>query len=144
MLLFAGHEQKETTPLYEDNEAALKLSENPIARSMTKHIARRFHFLRQCNNDRHLALIRVESSNNTADAMTKPLGIDAFERHRRGMGVAVCGMTEAFAAFVCGGAEHRKILSRQNPYRRCMMWEYDARSWQRSACGSLLHSAPDY
>eukprot|EP00961_Rhodomonas_salina_P295842 3935824-Rhodomonas_salina.2 len=76
--------------------------------------------------------------------MTKPLGIDTFERHQQGMGVAVCWMTEAFTAFICGCVDHSKILSRQNPYSRCMMWEYDTDSWQHSACGLLLHSASDY
>eukprot|EP00961_Rhodomonas_salina_P052346 702701-Rhodomonas_salina.1 len=30
MLLFAGHPQRDSTLLYEDNKAALKLSENPV------------------------------------------------------------------------------------------------------------------
>ena len=87
MLEFAFFKQDSPTVIYEDNEAAMRLSENPINRGMTKHIARRFHFLRQSSDDFHVTLIPIESAKNVADAFTKPLPKPSFQGHRYSMGM---------------------------------------------------------
>lgn len=87
LLEFAGFKQRRPTPIYEDNEAAMRLSENPVNRGMTKHIARRFHFLRQSSDDHAITLIPVSSAKNVADAFTKPLAKSAFSGHRYSMGM---------------------------------------------------------
>lgn len=78
LLHYAGHTQTTVTQVFEDNEAAMKLSENPINRGMSKHISRHFchnfHFLHQCGEDRHVALVLSSSKRNVADIFTKPLG----------------------------------------------------------------------
>mmetsp|Transcript_60873 Transcript_60873/g.125420 ORF Transcript_60873/g.125420 Transcript_60873/m.125420 type:complete len:136 (+) Transcript_60873:1177-1584(+) len=80
------------TPIYEDNEAAMRLSENPVHHGMTKHIARRYHFIRQANDDASITLIPIDTKKNTADAFTKPLGPELFKRHRYYMGVRDAGL----------------------------------------------------
>ena len=87
MLEYVGLPQAQATSIYEDNEAAMRLSENPIHCGMTKHIARRFHFIRQASDDAKIALIPVKSENNIADAFTKPLPALAFRTHQYGMGL---------------------------------------------------------
>lgn len=42
-----GHEQKEPTVVYCDNQGAIALSSNPIYHSRTKHIAIHHHFIRR-------------------------------------------------------------------------------------------------
>eukprot|EP00961_Rhodomonas_salina_P052932 709697-Rhodomonas_salina.1 len=88
LLHYAGHKQITVTHIFEDNEAVMKLSENPINRGMSKHIGRRFHFLHQCAEDGHVALVPISSERNVADAFTKPLGSQLFERHQNSLGVS--------------------------------------------------------
>ena len=73
---------------------------------MTKHIARRFHFIRQANDDFQISLIPINTVKNTADAFTKPLGKDLFRRHKHGMGVRnVARLTEK--------ADAERLISQQ-------------------------------
>ncbi len=54
-----------------ESDFAMRLSENPIVRGMTKL----FHMVPQANCAWHLALIPVEFARNTADILTKPLDL---------------------------------------------------------------------
>mmetsp|Transcript_18530 Transcript_18530/g.37664 ORF Transcript_18530/g.37664 Transcript_18530/m.37664 type:complete len:1503 (+) Transcript_18530:3729-8237(+) len=142
LLAHAGHAERCATPIYEDNQAAMKLSENPVNRGMTKHIARRFHFIRQANDDFQIALIPINTAKNTADAFTKPLGQQLFTRHKHGMGVRdvrdLCKRED----------EERKLcmqLSRVNMFRArptdfaYTMREQEGPSWRRAACGTCVY-----
>lgn len=57
--------------LYEDNEAAIFLTNNPAVTERSKHIRIRWHFIRQCVRDGLLKLHKIESSKNAADQFTK-------------------------------------------------------------------------
>ena len=63
-----------------ENEGAKALAENPQGSHRSKHIVVRFRFLRE--------LVRLGQVNNVAsaeqhaDILTKPLGREAFQRHR--------------------------------------------------------------
>jgi len=78
ILQLAGFGQRRTT-MYIDNKAALDLSENPVQHGRTKHIGRRWHFLRECVREGLLLTVAVEGKLNVADIFTKPLSKDAFE-----------------------------------------------------------------
>jgi len=68
------------TILYDDNQAAIEMSKKPCHRQRSKHIRRRFHFVRDCCLDGTVKLIHVRSEWNAADAFTKPLPEHSFVR----------------------------------------------------------------
>ena len=74
--------------LYGDNQAALAIAANDSDSPKTKHIAVRYHFLRQQTADGVLQLCFVPSADNTADIFTKPLDKEKFSKFRAMLGVA--------------------------------------------------------
>ena len=73
----------ETIDLFEDNQGAIAIiAENPISGGGTKHIDVRYHFIRELVERKVLKIQYTESSNQHADILTKPLGLEAFARHR--------------------------------------------------------------
>jgi len=67
------------TVCYEDNSACIKLSQNPVCRGRSKHIHRRWHFIRECVIDRkEITLEPINTSEQIADIYTKPLRSDQF------------------------------------------------------------------
>ena len=72
----------ETIDLFEDNQGAIAIAENPISGERTKHIDVRYHFIRELVERRVLNIQYTESSNQHVDILTKPLEIEAFARHR--------------------------------------------------------------
>ena len=71
------------TVLFDDNQAAIDMSKSPVHRQRSKHIRRRFHFVRECCRDGTVKLIHVRSEWNVADAFTKPLPEHSFIRLTR-------------------------------------------------------------
>jgi len=71
------------TVLYDDNQAAIEMSKKPCHRQRSKHIRRRFHFVRECCLDGTVKLIHVRTNWNVADAFTKPLPEPSFKRLTR-------------------------------------------------------------
>jgi len=65
-------------PLLCDNESAIKLANNPVAHSRTKHIDVRHHFLRDHELKGDIALHHVSTDNQLADIFTKPLDESRF------------------------------------------------------------------
>jgi len=70
-LALLGLEQVATT-VYEDNQAAIAICNNPCHRSRTRHIRRRYHFIRQCVKDGDIYVVYIQSAENVADMLTKP------------------------------------------------------------------------
>jgi hypothetical protein len=60
-------------PLLCDNERAIKLANNPVNHSRTKHIDIRHHFLRDHEGKGDIALSHVSTDKQLADIFTKPL-----------------------------------------------------------------------
>jgi hypothetical protein len=60
-------------PLLCDNESAIKLANNPVNHSRTKHIDIRHHFLRDHEAKGDIALSHVSIDKQLADIFTKPL-----------------------------------------------------------------------
>ena len=71
-----------TIDLFEDYQGAITIAENPISGGRTKHIDVRYHFIRELVERKVLNIQYTESSNQHADILTKPLGLEAFTRHR--------------------------------------------------------------
>ena len=74
--------------LYGDNQAALAIASNDSDSPKTKHMAVRYHFLRQQAAAGVLQLCYVRSEDNTADIFTKPLDKIKFSKLRSQLGVA--------------------------------------------------------
>jgi hypothetical protein len=61
-----------------DNESAIKLANNPISHSRTKHIDIRHHFLRDHETKGDIDLRHVSTEKQLADIFTKPLDESRF------------------------------------------------------------------
>jgi hypothetical protein len=66
------------TPLLCDNESAIKLANNPVNHSRTKHIDIRHHFLRENETKGDIVLSHVSTDKQLADIFTKPLDEQSF------------------------------------------------------------------
>ena len=73
--------------LHGNNKGSVDIANNPITGRGTKHIDTRFHYIRQCIEEKQIILSRLPSSDIVADTLTKPLPFDAFNRHRHSLGL---------------------------------------------------------
>jgi hypothetical protein len=67
------------TIIYEDNQGAIALSENPVHHKRVKHIDIRHHFVRERVESGDVKLIYIETNKQIADILTKPLERVKFE-----------------------------------------------------------------
>ena len=65
-------------PLYCDNESAIKIANNPVQHSKTKHIQIRHHFLTNHVMKEDIDIIHVNTEEQLADIFTKPLDEKRF------------------------------------------------------------------
>lgn len=82
-----GYEQKEATTLMIDNLSAIRLVQNPELHHRTKHIDIRLFFVRDVYQEDTINLKHVESANQLADALTKPLATAAFQSNVMKLGM---------------------------------------------------------
>jgi hypothetical protein len=61
-----------------DNESVIKLANNPVRHSITKHIDIRHHFLRDHEAKGDIEISYVSTENQLADIFTKPLDESRF------------------------------------------------------------------
>ena len=62
-----------TTPVHVDNQSSIKTAENPCMQHHTKHMGRRYSFVREAVEDKSILLVYTPSKVNIADIFTKPL-----------------------------------------------------------------------
>ena len=74
-------------PLLCDNESAVKIANNPVQHSRTKHIDIRHHFLRDHVARNDITLCGVRFEDQLADIFTKPLDESTFCRLRSELNV---------------------------------------------------------
>ena len=70
-------------PIFEDNQGAVQLSQNPVSNSNSKHIDVRHQFLRILVHQGDISGSHVPSEYQHADILTKALAFDVFAIHRR-------------------------------------------------------------
>lgn len=70
-------------PIFEDNQGAVQIAQNPITNSNSKHIDVRHHFLRELIRQRYIKIVQVPSKFQHADILTKALAYDLFSFHRK-------------------------------------------------------------
>ena len=66
------------TPLYCDNEAAIRISRDPVHRSRTRHVALSFLFVRQEQRTGTIHVTPIRSNRQVADYLTKPCDASTF------------------------------------------------------------------
>ena len=75
------------TPIKCDNTSTINISKNPCLHSRTKHIEIRHHFIRDHVQKGDVELVYVDTENQLADILTKPLHEDRFCKIRREIGM---------------------------------------------------------
>ena len=80
-------EIKEPVVMFCDNTTAIKISKNLMMHSKTKHIAIKYHFVKELVQDKEIRLEYIHSKEQIADIFTKPLPKDAFLYLRGKLGV---------------------------------------------------------
>jgi hypothetical protein len=65
-------------PLLSDNESAIRLVDNPVEHSHTKHIDSRYHFLRDHQQKGDFDVCHISTDHQLADIFTKPLDDNRF------------------------------------------------------------------
>ena len=78
-----GREVDYDIVLFEDNEGAKALADNPLSSGRSKHIDVRWHFIRDLVRNEEVIVKHVDSEWQAADILTKPLPLSLFKRHRR-------------------------------------------------------------
>ena len=71
------------TSLLSDNQSCIKLVENPVMHSKTKHIGIQQHFIHEVSKDGILQVHHVPTSSQQTDFLTKPLSYPGFISNRR-------------------------------------------------------------
>ncbi|CAH1450223.1 unnamed protein product [Lactuca virosa] len=74
-------------PLYCDSESAIRICHNPVQHSKTKHIALRYHFIKDHVEDGNVEVHFVRSSDQLADIFTKALPEASFNKILQGLGM---------------------------------------------------------
>ena len=65
--------QQEQFRLHFDNQSDIHLAKNATYQSRTKHIQKRYHWLRERIEERDFTLVKVHTNDNESDMMTKVL-----------------------------------------------------------------------
>ena len=73
ILSVLGFEQKDPTPLYEDNSACIAIAGGK-SKHANRHIDLRYHFLREHVRLLNIVLVPVSTQDQWADCLTKALG----------------------------------------------------------------------
>ncbi len=70
-----------TTSLLGDNSGAYSISKDHLITQRSKHIATKYHLVRQETQQGSISLLDISSVDNTSNIFTKPLGFPLFSRH---------------------------------------------------------------
>ena len=82
-----GVMSSDAIPLYCNNNGTIALAKESMSHQKSKHIKRRFHLIRDYLKKSYVEVKRVDSTNNMADPLTKPLGQQKIEVHLEKMGL---------------------------------------------------------
>jgi hypothetical protein len=73
--------------IYEDNQSAIKTSQNRIHNNRSKHIDLRHHFIRKQVEEKNIQVKYIPTTDQTADIFTKPLAFILHGKHTKGLGL---------------------------------------------------------
>ena len=83
--------------VYSDSSSAINLSANPVFHERSKHIANKWHFIRELMYDGLLTIEKIDTFSNVADALTKAVPEPKLAFSKLGMGMSPLAF---FAFFV--------------------------------------------
>ena len=87
LLADIGEHCSKAVTVWEDNQAAIGLTRNPIGHKRTKHIDIKYHFVREHVQDGTLLVKYCNTKDMLADILTKPLPKGQFEYLRHKLGI---------------------------------------------------------
>ena len=70
-----------------DNQSSIKIAQNPVFHKRSKHIAIRFHFIRERVESSEILLQFVRTKDMAADQLTKHVGLQVLETGKELMGM---------------------------------------------------------
>ncbi|KAK9016284.1 hypothetical protein V6N11_078786 [Hibiscus sabdariffa] len=73
--------------LYCDNNGAIAQAKEPRSHQRSKHILKRFHFIREIIDRGDVEICKVHTDDNIADPLTKPLTQQKHDRHTESLGI---------------------------------------------------------
>jgi hypothetical protein len=88
---FLARKNAPPTPIFCDNDTAIRLTQDSVWHSNTKHFRVKYHSTHDEVMAGELSVIRVLSTNNVADILTKALTCPVFERLRSALGLCADG-----------------------------------------------------
>ena len=88
-LLQCFGEKDDTITVFEDNQGVIKMAQNPVMHSRTKHIDIRYHFIRETIADGTVTLRYCPTKDMIADCLTKSLSKGRFEMLRKKLGLSL-------------------------------------------------------
>jgi hypothetical protein len=74
-------------PLLCNNESAIRMADNPVEHSCTKHIDIRYHFLRDHQQRGNIEIAYGSTKEQLADIFTKPLDKKTFSKLRNELNI---------------------------------------------------------
>ena len=87
LLTEIGIENSEPTSIMSDNQSCIKLVENPVLHSRTKHIGLQYHFIREASKSGEVHVNYILTTYQQADFLTKPLSKTLFLTNRQSAGI---------------------------------------------------------
>ena len=81
---------KHPTPLWCNNQSAIKVTKDPVQHQCSKHIELHIHFIRNCVHDRNLEVLFFPTDDEVAYIFTKSLTEAKFTKLRSMLGVQEC------------------------------------------------------
>ena len=70
-----------------DNQSCIKTANNPIIQDRSRHIAVKYHYIRDLVDSGHILVKYCPNTDMVADILTKPLQRQLLERFRSGLGL---------------------------------------------------------
>lgn len=77
------HRPKVHCKVFEDNSGALEIATVHKWRPRTKHLATKLHHFRGYVNSGDITIHKIDTANQPADILTKPLNRELLEKHRK-------------------------------------------------------------
>ena len=88
LLASIGYPQTDPTPLFGDNQSAIRLVKNPEYHKRTKHIDIQYHFIREKFESGEIDISYISTEQQLTYIMTKALPRDRFECLRNNLPMA--------------------------------------------------------
>ena len=78
---------KDPIEIFCDNEGAVALTKEPRDHGRSRHIKRKYHYIRNVVEEGEIVVKRVSSEENPADPFTKGLAFDRHSLHAKAIGM---------------------------------------------------------